>query len=563
MLKQDSLIEYLLEERILLPEKVEEILSYCDQSGQSLLSYLKSNGILDADQLTRAVAAGNSIEFIDLRPDMIDEMAAKLVPAELARQYNLIPVRMEKNRLYLAMSAPLNLAVRDLITTKTGYKVVPVAATEEAVRQAVNCHFNLESVTKQDIVAMRLKGSGTEKSKKKGTRHSEVADAPIVRLVDSIITGGIEARASDIHIEPQEPDMRVRYRVDGMLVEALNVPASAQLEVVSHIKVLAEMDISEKRLPQDGHIAIQHRDKDYDLRVASLPATGGEKVVIRILDASTGLIPLDTIAPQEDDYKRFKSLISNPYGMMLLTGPTGSGKTTTLYSLLQELNTPERNIITVEDPVEYRLGGITQVQIKPDIGLDFAKCLRNILRQDPDIILIGEIRDFETAEIAVSAALTGHLVLSTLHTNDAVGAISRLVSLGIPPFQVASSLLGVVAQRLVRKVCDKCSEPAAAQSHEIAMLDHDGSGDVPEVYKPTGCEVCKNIGYRGRQGIYEILSVSHAIKEMIVDGKSNERIAERAIDEGMKTLRTQGIIHAMEGRTTLEELSRVVDMREA
>lgn len=563
MVKESPIISFLLEENIIGLQAIEQLISRCQETGKSLVSMLKSEDLVTSDQLTRLIALDNSIEFVQLTPDMIDQMAIGLISAETARQYNLIPVRIEKDKLLIAMSSPLNLSVRDAITTKTGYKVVPLAATQEAVSQAIAFHFNLEAVTKQDIVEMRLKQSSSNEIKVSKSRSSKVKDDPIVRLVDSIISGGINARASDIHIEPQEPDMRVRYRVDGILIESLAIPASVQLEVVSHIKILADMDISEKRLPQDGHVAFMHAEKDYDLRISSLPATTGEKIVIRILDTTSAMSRLRNIVSSQQEHDKFKSLIANPYGIILLTGPTGSGKTTTLYSLLQELNTPDKNIVTVEDPVEYRLNGITQVQIKPEIDLTFATCLKTILRQDPDIILIGEIRDYETAEIAISAALTGHLVLSTLHTNDAVGAVSRLVNLGIPPFQVASALLGTVAQRLVRTACPKCEKPYTPSQNELNMLKGSVSDlQAVTLYKGDGCEFCRNTGYSGRQGVYEILDISQTIREMIVDGSSNDRIKAQAIAEGMKTLRTQGLSQVLTGRTTLDELLRVIDMRE-
>jgi type IV pilus assembly protein PilB len=470
--KKDPTIAFLLEEKILDESSATKLVQECESSGKSLISLLKSQKLIDQDQLTQLTAKTNDIEFVTLSSDMIDPVAVRLVSYDMAHQHTLIPVRIEKDSLCVAMSSPLNLSIRDAITTKTGYKVIPLAATTESIRQAISYHYNLESVTKQDIVAMRLKYSSDPeaKAKKSKTQSAKVADAPIVRLVDSIITGAINARASDIHIEPQEPDMRVRYRVDGILVNAIEVPSSAQREVISHIKILADMDISERRMPQDGHISYDHNDKNYDLRISSLPAVGEEKIVIRVLDTTTSLASLDQIVKDPQDYEKVISMVGSPYGMILLTGPTGSGKTTTLYSIIEHLNTPDRNIVTIEDPVEYRLKGITQVQVKDDIGRTFASGLRSILRQDPDIILVGEIRDFETAEIAVSAALTGHLVLSTIHTNDAAGAISRLIRLGIPPFQVASSLLGAVAQRLIRTTCPDCKEEYQLSAEELELL---------------------------------------------------------------------------------------------
>jgi type IV pilus assembly protein PilB len=445
---------------------------------------------------------------------------------------------------------------------KTGYEVVPVAAMPDAIRQTIHYHFNVADVTKQAIVSMRLKEDPTKVAQQtKGQEKSaKVSDAPIAKLVSSIIKGAVDARASDIHIEPQGSDVTVRYRVDGILRSTLNIPGSAQLEVVSHIKIMSDMDISEKRIPQDGHMSMQHDGKEYDLRISSLPAMDGEKIVIRILDKSADKWSLDSVVACPEDNQKFRELVENPYGMLLLTGPTGSGKTTTLYSVLQLVNTPERNIVTVEDPVEYRLGGITQVQVKRLAGMTFASALRSILRQDPDVILIGEIRDLETAEIAVSAALTGHLVLSTLHTNDAAGAISRLVNLGIPPFLVSSSLLGTVAQRLVRVSCPQCRQAYQSCEEDVKLL-FGGPHEQIQLYRSSGCNNCYQMGYRGRKAIYEILRISAHIRKMIVEQTGDDAIKQQAISEGMKTLRKSGIDEVINGVTTLDELMRIVDIR--
>jgi type IV pilus assembly protein PilB len=494
---------------------------------------------------------------------MIDPLVAHLISQEVANRHGAIPVRKEGRELTVAMISPLDLRARDEIEQKTGYKVIPVAATTQAIHQAIHYHFDVASLTRQTIASMRLKGDATEDGRSAADKSEKLFGAdsdPITKLVASIIRGGIDARASDIHIEPQESDLRVRYRVDGLLRRAIDIPASAQREVASHIKILADMDISERRIPQDGHITVRHEDKDYDLRVSSLPAVGGEKMVLRILDKNAERWSLDRVVSSPQDAKRIRGLVANPYGMILLTGPTGSGKTTTLYSVLQLVNTPERNIVTVEDPVEYRLPGITQVQVKPVAGVTFASTLRSILRQDPDIILIGEIRDLETAEIAVSAALTGHLVLSTLHTNDAAGAVSRLVSIGIPSFLVASALLGAVAQRLVRTLCPKCREPYKPSAEERKLIPGEFSPKA-RLHRGKGCHNCYQSGYQGRKSVYEILSVSQTIKRMIVDGRSDSALKEQAIAEGMRTLRTSAVDEVRNGATTLEEIMRVVDLK--
>lgn len=564
MKKQDHTISYILEENILDEETLQKVLEQQKASGESLISILKKNNLVDEDQLTKIIAAGNKIEFINLSPEMVDPMAAHLVTYEMVNQHNIIPVKKEDNKLLVAMSSPLNLSVRDQVEMKTGYQVIPVAATASAIRQAIHYHFNVRSVTKQAIASMRLKQDTSESTQLKEAEQKSVrvADAPITKLVSSIINGAIDARASDIHIEPQEPDMRVRYRIDGILHDTIGVPSSAQQEVVSHIKILADMDISERRLPQDGHITLKHDGSDYDLRVSSLPAVGGEKIVIRILDKSAKKWSLDEIVACPDDNQKFRELVKNPYGMLLLTGPTGCGKTTTLYSVLQLLNTPEKNIVTVEDPVEYRLDDITQVHVKPVAGVTFASSLRSALRQDPDIILVGEIRDIETAEIATSAALTGHLVLSTLHTNDAAGAISRLVDIGIQPFLVASTLLGTVAQRLIRMTCPKCKQPYQPSEDELKCLFGKSYRDKKmELYRGMGCNSCRHTGYFGRKSIYEILPISNEIRKMIVDASGDDVIKQQAIKEGMKTLHKRTVDEVLNGATTLKEMMRVVEVR--
>jgi type IV pilus assembly protein PilB len=569
---QDAVVDQLTKENLIDSETLKAVLAQHRQTGQSIIGILKQNNLVDEEQLTKIVAVAQNIEFIELSTDMIDPMTAHLLSYEMVSRHNVIPIRKEGKKLIVAMSSPLNISIRDQIEMKTGYEVCPVAASPSAIKQAIRFHFSVRDVTKQTIVSMRLKQEPAagqiqdnllENKLTEAERESvQVVDTPITRLVSSIINGAIDTRASDIHLEPRAADMRVRYRIDGLLHDALNVPASAQLEVISHIKIMAEMDISEKRLPQDGHISVQHNGRDYDLRVSSLPATGGEKIVIRILDKYAGKWSLDAVVTSPEDNQKFRRLVNNPYGMILLTGPTGCGKTTTLYAALQLLNDPETNIVTVEDPVEYRLDGITQLQVRPAAGVTFASSLRSIVRQDPDVILVGEIRDSETAEIAISAALTGHLVLSTLHTNDAAGAISRLINLGVAPFLVASALLGVVAQRLIRTACSDCKQPYPAGVEELTTIF---GKSIPEnkiqLYRGKGCQACRNTGYLGRKGVFEILSVSPQIRKMITDVASDGDIKQQAIQEGMRTLTRAAIDEVLNGDTTVEELMRVVDLR--
>ena len=563
--KKYPLISFIMEEGILDENTLNAVVDEHEKTGEGLINILKKEKLLDEDQLAKVVADTNKTEFINLSPDMVEPMVAHLVPYEVASRYNVIPIKREGDHLRVAMSSPLNLSVRDQIEMKTGYKIIPVAATPSAIKRAIHYHFDVTSVTKQAIVSMRMEEEPAQSPQDdEAEQESLKADSsPIAQLVSSIVDGAIDARASDIHIEPQDTELRVRYRIDGILRPTVNMPLSVQQEMISHIKIMSDMDISEKRVPQDGHMSTSRSGKDYDLRVSSLPAIGGEKIVIRILDKDVDKWSIDEVVTSADDNQKFRTLVDNPYGMLLLTGPTGSGKTTTLYSVLQLLNTPEKNIVTVEDPVEYRLRGITQVQARPVAGRTFALALRSILRQDPDIILIGEIRDAETAEIAISAALTGHLVLSTLHTNDAVGAISRLIDLGIPPFLVSSALLGTVAQRLIRTSCLKCREAYKPSKEELKHL----LGNKPdidkniELYHPSGCESCYQTGYQGRKSIYEILSISPEIRGMIMNGSSDQVIKEQAIKEGMKILCENAADEVLNGATTMEEMMRIVDVK--
>jgi type IV pilus assembly protein PilB len=563
----DAIVQTLKDQDMLEPAILQTLVQEYTETGQNLLALIKRDNLLSEEQFVRLVAAGSQIEFLNLAPDDVEPMIAHLVSYELANRHTLIPIRRNENRLVVAMAAPLNLMVRDQIEIKTGYQVVPVAATPHAIRQAIHFHFDVANVTKQAIANMRLKedalkgAAGAQDPFCEAADTEQVANDPITKLVSSILRGAIDAQASDVHIEPQPTEVRVRYRVDGMLRYAVTLPLSAQKEVVSHIKIVSNMDISEKRIPQDGHLALRHCGRDYDLRISSLPAMDGEKLVIRILDKSANRWDLMSIVSNVQDREEFHRLLSNPYGMLLVTGPTGSGKTTTLYSLLQLLNTPERNIVTVEDPVEYRLDGITQVQIRPQAGMTFASALRSILRQDPDIILIGEIRDLETAEIAVSSALTGHLVLSTLHTNDATGAISRLINLGIPPYLVGSALLGTVAQRLIRTLCPKCKkkyvpDPLAQDSRPVSGP----TGTAESFYQAQGCPDCSHSGFKGRKSIYEILHVSHVLREMILENKHEDSLKERALREGMVALSESALREVGAGNTNMEEIRRVVEM---
>ena len=558
---KNPLISFLTEKNILDDRTLQTVIDKHEKTGQSLITILKKEELLDEEELTRVVADTSGIEFVNLTPDMVEPMVAHLISYEMASRHNVIPIKREDNKLRVAMSSPLNLLIRDQIEMKTGYKVIPIAATPTAIKHVVRYHFDVTNVTRQAIVSMRLQEEPDKNIQNDELESAKAGDSPIAMLVSSIIGGAIDTRASDIHIEPQGSEVRVRYRVDGTLRSSLTVPLSAQQEMVSHIKIMANMDISERRVPQDGHVTTIRDGNEYDLRISSLPAITGEKIVIRILNKEAEKWSIDQIVTSPEDNKKLRSIVETPYGMLLLTGPTGCGKTTTLYAILQLLNTLDRNIVTVEDPVEYRLDGITQVQVSPVAGRTFGLALRSILRQDPDIILIGEIRDFETAEIAVSAALTGHLVLSTLHTNDAAGAISRLVNFGIAPFLVASALLGTASQRLMRTSCPQCRQAYKPSKREIELLfGKSPKEQKTELYRGAGCEACCQTGYQGRKSIYEILRITPAIRKLLVHGSSDLTVRQLAIKEGMKTLRDSAVSEVLNGVSTLEELTRVVEV---
>ena len=563
MKTNDPIIAALEQDNIVDSAALEQLIQNQQQTGQSILSILREQNLLTEEQIVQTVAQANGIEYVELTAETIDPTIAHLISRDLASRHNVIPIQRQDRTLFIAMGTPWDLAARDEIEVKTGYGVVPVAASPAAIRQIIGRLFDEVDITKQVVASMRLKeDAGTSAAAPKNdVRTLREGDDPISKLVSSIVRGAISSRASDVHIEPQFPDLRVRYRIDGTLRDTIRVPASVQREVVSHIKIMADMDISERRIPQDGHATIEHEGAEYDLRVSSLPAVGGEKVVLRILDKRVERWSFDKVVTSPHDNRTFRQILSNPYGMLLLTGPTGSGKTTTLYSVLQRINTADKNIVTVEDPVEYRLDGITQVQVKPVAGMTFPSALRSILRQDPDIILIGEIRDRETAEIAIGAALTGHLVLSTLHTNDAAGAVSRLVNLGIPSFLVGSALLGSAAQRLVRILCPKCKTPYRASESDVQVLyGRTEPDDEVRLWRATGCSHCYQTGYLGRKSIYEILPVSRAVQRKIIDKVDDDAIREHAVAEGMRTLRAAAGSEVLAGETTIEEIVRTVDM---
>jgi type IV pilus assembly protein PilB len=552
-----ALGEILIDDGLITTEQLESARAESENTGKSLGRILIDLGLVGEAALVKALATQIGLPFMDLSDFQIDLTAAQSIPQTLAKRYTALPIAFEEEVLVVAMSDPGNVFAVDDIRTLTSRDIRIVVATRSDIADAI------ERVSRVDAEVGDLAASAAEEISDLddvAALKETVDEAPIVKLVNLLITQAVNDRASDIHIEPQERDVRIRYRIDGVLHEVMRSPKSIQNGVLSRLKIMADIDIAERRVPQDGRVGLVVGGKAIDLRVATMPTVHGEKAVIRILDKSHALLNLSDLGFSDQNMERFEASFTKPYGMILVTGPTGSGKSTTLYATLNILNTADRNIITVEDPVEYRLAGTNQVQMNPKAGLTFASALRSILRSDPDIVLIGEIRDGETAQIAVQAALTGHLVLSTLHTNDAPSAVTRLTEMGIEPFLVSSAVDAVLAQRLIRVLCEKCKEyyQPTADALKEARIPLMPDGSVPRLYRPVGCNHCGNTGYRGRMAVHEVMSMSEEIERMTVERRSSEEIAKVAQEQGMMTLRQDGILKLLAGLTSIEELFRVI-----
>jgi type IV pilus assembly protein PilB len=555
--KTKQLGQILLEQGLLTQEQLDHALEEHRKTPRSLGRTLIDLGYIRERDLVRALAEQVGLEFVDLSETRIDPMVASLLPEPLCRRYRALPIGERDGKLLVAMSDPANVYALDDIRTLTGRDVQPVVATANDIEQAIQ---KFSAMGEQvEALASEAAEKLEEETDLTGV-EAAVEDAPIVKLVNAIMTQAVADRASDVHIEPTEKDVRVRFRVDGVLHEVMHSPKNIQNGLISRLKVMADLNIAEKRVPQDGRMSMRVSGKQLDLRLATLPTVYGEKVVIRILDKSNALLQLSDLGFQEEAFRRFERSFRKPYGAILVTGPTGSGKSTTLYATLNIVNSPDRNIITVEDPVEYRLPGVNQIQVNPKAGLTFASALRSILRADPDIILIGEIRDRETAMIAVESALTGHLVLSSLHTNDAPSAITRLTEMEVETFLVASAVDCVVAQRLARRLCDKCKEPYVPDPQELreAGFTEEQMGQIHHLYRAVGCEACSRTGYRGRFGLYEVMPMTEEIERLTVERASSEAIRAVALEQGMIDLRADGLMKAMRGLTSIEEIARVV-----
>ncbi len=566
--------ELLLKAKLISADQLNEALKQQKETGIRLGEALVRAGWVTEEDITETLSAQFGVPSINLSHFEIDPNVLKLVPADVARKYNILPVNKTGATLTIAMADPTNVFAMDDIKFMTGYNVEPVVAAELALQHSIDRHYGashalelkkvmeeMSSLETQDTNLEVMEDQETEEAIDLEKLVEEGEEAPVVRLVNIILTDAIKRGASDIHVEPYEREYRIRYRIDGILYEVMNPPPKLKEAIASRIKILARLDIAEKRLPQDGRIKIKMKlagkVKELDYRVSVLPTLFGEKIVCRLLDKDNLMLDMTKLGFEKESLVRFEKAILRPWGMVLVTGPTGSGKTNTLYSALSRINTPETNIMTAEDPVEFNLPGINQVQMKDSIGLNFAAALRSFLRQDPNIILVGEIRDFETAEIAVKAALTGHLVLSTLHTNDAPSTINRLMNMGIEPYLVATSTVVIAAQRLIRRVCSNCKAPTEVAPQTLVSI-----GFSPEeaksiqVMKGKGCERCNSTGYKGRVACVEVLDVSDEVREMILSGASSIEIKRKGLEEGMTSLRRSGLQKIKDGLTTIEEVLR-------
>jgi type IV pilus assembly protein PilB len=552
--------ELLVRENLITVQALRKAQEEQQKNGSRIGTALIKTGAIEESKLTDFLSKQYGVPAINLKDFDIDPEIIKLVPKEVAEKHLVIPVNRAGPSLIVAMCDPSNIYAVDDLKFLTGYNIESVVASEISIREAIERYYAEKGPSLDDIVG-EVADADIEVAKEEDENIEEMAkaadDAPVVKLVNLILMDAIKKRASDIHVEPYEKDFRVRFRIDGALYEVMRPPMKLKNAITSRLKIMAELDISERRLPQDGRIKIKlGQGKEMDFRVSVCPTLFGEKVVLRLLDKSNLQLDMTKLGFDPQPLQWFKEAIERPYGMVLVTGPTGSGKTTTLYSALSSLNQIDTNISTAEDPVEFNFAGINQVQMHEDIGLNFAAALRSFLRQDPDIIMIGEIRDFETGEIAVKAALTGHLVLSTLHTNDAPGTVSRLLNMGIEPFLVTASLNLILAQRLCRRLCKDCKRPAT-DVDEKALID---AGIPPEkigtftMYEKVGCRECNDRGYRGRVAVYEVMPFWDGLKELVINGASTSELKQEAIRLGMSSLRMSALAKLMDGVTTLEEV---------
>lgn len=561
---KENIIEILLKSKRINMDNLQKALDIQKQKQVPLRKVLVEEKLISEEELLSLLSKQLYIPTIHLTKFKFDPDIIKAIPEHIARQYNLIPLSRIGNTLTISISDPLNIFALDDLKNLTGFDIDTVMSPADEIQEAITTHYGKGDKNMQEFLkdaSLDLSDSMKDESRlvEQGEINLTLAvkdseDPPIVKLVDLTLTQALKKRASDIHVEPEVEYLRIRYRIDGALHDVFKIPRKHQNAVLARLKIISNLDITESRIPQDGRFKVRFEGKEVDFRVSALPTTFGQKFVLRALDKANLSIGLDKLGFSEQPLAIFKEAVSKPFGMILVTGPTGSGKSTTLYSVLNQLNTAERNIVTIEDPVEYQIDGITQIQVKPDIGLDFASGLRSVLRQSPDVIMIGEIRDGETADIAIKASLTGQLVLSTLHTNDALASISRLIDMGVEPFLVASSLVMVCAQRLCRKICPKCRRRVEIPADFLKEINFNEQANF---FKAEGCKVCDNTGFYGRKAILEAVLIDDTIREMIIRKRSLDDLREHARKQGMKSLRDDAFLKVKEESTTLEEALRV------
>ncbi|MBU0573201.1 MAG: Flp pilus assembly complex ATPase component TadA [Candidatus Margulisbacteria bacterium] len=551
MSKKKDIRELLVSSGLLTRDQVKDLVEEGRKTGASLLSLIYQRKLLDEATVSSFLEDKLEIPRVDLSRYLIDQKTLDSIPASTVKKYGIIPLFLVEKTLSVATADPFNVKAIDEVRSKAGLDVEIMVATPSDIKQAVSQYYGVAGTLEEVLEQV----SAPENMVAGGPALEE--EAPVTKLVNLLLAQALSERASDIHIEPEESKVRVRYRIDGIMYEVSAPPRHLHAPIVSRIKVMSRMDISETRLPQDGRFEFSFEGRPIDVRVSSYPSIYGEALVLRLLDKQSMMFGLEDLGFSSDNLKKFEEIIKRPYGIILVTGPTGSGKTTSLYATLNRINSPVRNIITIEDPVEYELPGIRQSQVNPKAGLVFANALRSILRQDPDVILVGEIRDLETANVAIESALTGHLVFSTLHTNDAAGALSRLQDMGVEKFLISSACAAVIAQRLVRKICPVCKVEVDLPKEYQGKFEAFEQRGIKKVFEGKGCKSCRNTGYRGRSGIFEILEVTERIREMILEGKSAMEIKKEGVKEGMRTLRDDGLIKVMDGKTTIEEMLRV------
>ena len=551
--------ELLVDQNKITESQLVKVLKLQKEKGMILGQVLIEEGYVTEKEIIEVLEVQYGIPRVELDSYEIDPEVPNLISSKMARRHTMIPINLEGTFLSVAMADPLNIFAVDDLRLATGLNITPLLASEKDILIAIEQYYKKKAA--EDTASEfshSFKRIGDDDDEIDFEMLSQVNNAPVVRLIDSLILQAAESKVSDIHIEPEEEKVRIRYRIDGDLLEHMTLKKASLSALITRIKIMGNMDIAENRIPQDGRVELDFQGRQIDLRISVMPTVHGEKVVMRLLDRSNKVLTVEELGMSPYNVERFRKITKVPHGIVLVTGPTGSGKSTTLYATLMKLNDIKKNIITVEDPVEYRLNGINQTQVNNKAGLTFAGCLRAILRQDPDVIMLGEIRDGETAEIAVRASITGHVVLSTLHTNDTASTVSRLVDMGIEPYLVASSLVGIVAQRLVKKICTNCKVEYPISDHEARLL---GTGKI-NLHKGEGCNLCNHTGYRGRTAIYEILPVTRAIRDMIDKGDNSEALKDKAIQDGMTTLFMSCLELVIDGVTTAEELFRMTNVME-